>query len=141
VPSAPIEELRLLSRLDRNTMVALGAVLSAAGIAFGCREAAPVAIYGAPAPPEQVQPAPSAAPPPAAPAPSDTTVMVPAPSASASVMVPAPSASASVAPSKPPKPRASSQPFAPATAYGVPPRMGPPGGVAPVAPFKPDTKQ
>lgn len=80
--SEPVEELRLLSRLDRNTMVALGAVLSAAGIALGCREAAPIAIYGAPAPPEQMQPAPSAAPPPVAPAASDSPVLAPVPSAS-----------------------------------------------------------
>ena len=108
----PVEELRLLSRLDRNTMVALGAVLSAAGIALGCREAAPVAIYGAPAPPEQVQPAPSAAPPPEA--------------------RPAPSAVKPLSPSAPP--------LAPAAAYGAPPPLRPPGGVAPNTPLKPDTE-
>ena len=133
-----------MSRLDRNTMVALGAVLSAAGIALGCREAAPVAIYGAPAPPEQVQPAPSAAPPHEAPTSTSTTAMAPAPSAatapapsavpSARVPLPAPTAL------KPAKPAASAQPFAPAAAYGAPPRMGPPGGLAPTPPPKPDPK-
>jgi len=55
----PIEELRLLTRLDRSRLAALGAVLSAAGIVIGCREAPPVAVYGAPASPAD---APSAAP-------------------------------------------------------------------------------
>jgi hypothetical protein len=143
--SEAVEELRLLSRLDRSTMVALGAVLSAAGIALGCREAAPVAIYGAPAPPEQVQPVPSAAPPPAAPTSTDATVLAPAPSTSTSASpapvttAPAPTPAPTLA-VKPAKPPASARPLAPAAAYGAPPSMGPPGGVAPVAPLKPGTQ-
>ncbi|HEX2872194.1 MAG TPA: hypothetical protein VHP33_13075 [Polyangiaceae bacterium] len=112
-----VAELRLLSRLDRNTMVALGAVLSAAGIVLGCREAvAPVAVYGAPATPNQVQEptAPPGSASPLEPLPPDQPPgdQPPAPS-------PAPVA-----------PTASAAPgFPPAAAYGAPPSMGP--GIAP----------
>jgi len=141
--SEPVEELRLLSRLDRNTMVALGAVLSAAGIALGCREAAPVAIYGAPATPEQVQPAPSAVPPTPSPADSDSTALAPAASTAPPAASTAPPAASTAPPPPPPapthatkpaKPRASAQPLAPAAAYGAPPSMGPRDGLMPMKP-------
>jgi hypothetical protein len=47
--SEPLTELRLLTRLDRSRLVALGALLSAAGIALGCREQKVVMVHGAPA--------------------------------------------------------------------------------------------
>lgn len=130
-PMVAIEELRLLSRLDRHRMVALGAVLSAAGIALGCREA-PVAIYGAPAAaPHEVTSGAPPAPPVLEPAPSASE---PAPPVSASA---APHASTAPAPvpapthASKPQPTASSRPFPPAAAYGAPPSMLPAPGIAP----------
>jgi len=114
--SESVAEFRLLSRLDRNTMVALGAVLSAAGIVLGCRETA-MAIYGAPpATPDQVQ-EPTAPPGSATPgelAPPEEPKPPAAPTASATPGVP---------------------PGAPAAAYGAPPSMGP--AVAPMPPSAP----
>jgi hypothetical protein len=118
-----VAELRLLSRLDRNTMVALGAVLSAAGIVLGCREAAaPVAIYGAPATPNEVNSVQE----PAAP-PSSASPLEPLPPD----QPPAEKPPAPPAPSPAPvAPTASAAPgFPPAAAYGAPPSMGP--GIAP----------
>jgi hypothetical protein len=121
----PITELRLVSRLDRSRMVALGALLSAAGIALGCREA-PVAD-APPLPPAETQhEAPAVtAPPPA------SSVSQPAASPSASVAPHAPPAPTHVAP---PKPTASARPFAPAAAYGAPPSMNPLPNIEPRKP-------
>ena len=120
----PVQELRLLTRLDRSRMVALGALLSAAGIALGCREQV-VAVYGAPPTPVLApSAAPSAAPPalevPPAPSASAAAPAAPPPSQSSAVLVPVPKQSAA--------PKATSAPTgAPAAAYGAPPRMPGPG--------------
>jgi hypothetical protein len=74
----PIEELRLLTRLDRSRLASLGAVLSAAGIALGCREP-PVAIYGAPAAPVAPSASGAAPPPPSAPTATPSSALTGAP--------------------------------------------------------------
>lgn len=123
-----IAELRLLTPLDRSRLVALGAVLSAAGIAFGCREPA-VAVYGAPPSDGIVSPAPSTEPPAALPAPSAaaapsaSVVVEPPPAASSSVLVPAPKPTPTAKPA-PTQKRGPDQMLAPA--YGGPPRDLPP---------------
>jgi len=126
MPRDTIAELRLLSPLDRSRLVALGAVLSAAGIALGCREPA-VAVYGAPPSDDLVSPAPSAEPPVTEPAPS----AIAAPSASGVVDAPPAASSSALAPA--PQPTTTAKPApAPTTkrgpdqmlapAYGGPPR-------------------
>ena len=117
-----LSELRLLSRLDRNTMVRLGAVLSAAGIVLGCRETpTPIAIYGAPAPPSEVQE-------PTAP-PGSASPLEPLPPDAPPAEKP-PSEKPPLAPAPPAAPTASAAPgFPPAAAYGAPPSMSP--GIAP----------
>ncbi len=103
--SEPIKELRLLTRLDRSRMVALGAMLSAAGIALGCHEQQVVAVYGAPPSPVHSS---SAAPPTAPPPAGSGSVLAPNPEP-----VPAPTSSGPIG--------------APAAVYGAPPRMPEPG--------------
>lgn len=128
----PVQELRLLTRLDRSAMVKLGAVLSAAGIVLGCHEP-PVAIYGGP--PVPPAPAPSGEPP---------AVLEPAPPASVAAPTPAPSSAASSAPApSPAKPKstatakpANPPPGAPAAAYGAPPMINPGSSIVP-SPSKP----
>lgn len=102
--SEPVAELRLLTRLDRSRLVALGALLSAAGIALGCREQKVVAVYGAP--PSQVGTS-STAPP-----------TVPPPASTGSALVPKPDP-------------APARPGAPVAVYGAPPRMPEPGSRPP----------
>lgn len=127
----PVAELRLLTRLDRGRMVALGAALSAAGIVLGCQQPA-VAIYGGPPVPAPT-PTPSATPtaPPPQMQPSE-------PAPATSVAEPAPSASAPPTPVVvKPKPAPTSKPTnpipgAPAAAYGAPPKMPGPGDSGPV---------
>lgn len=118
-----LAELRLLTPLDRSRWVALGAVLSAAGIALGCREPA-VAVYGAPppSPPEAVSASPSVEPPATQP----SAVGTP----SAVVEPPAPSPSVGPAPTANPAPTAKPAPTQDrrpdprlAPAYGAPPRQ------------------
>lgn len=95
--SEPLEEWRLLTRLDRGRMVAFGAMLSAAGIALGCRqEVGPT--HGAPPPSPPVVAPTSAEPPPPAPTPKQTAT-----------------------------PPTENPPGAPAAAYGAPPAMPGPG--------------
>jgi hypothetical protein len=115
----PIEEFRLLTRLDRDRMVAVGAVLAAAGIALGCREQV-VAVYGAPPNPIEVR---SAAPS-AQPVPPEAPPVAPE-------ATPPPSASAASSPPPTAKPSATarapvSPTGAPVAAYGAPPRMSGP---------------
>jgi hypothetical protein len=122
----------LLTRLDRSRMVALGAVLTAAGIIIGCREPTPAPVYGGP--------------PPQAPEPAAPTT--PSPSASTSLATPAaseaaPPTSASAVPSSPPAPKpqptakakpVNPNPGAPVAAYGAPPKMPGPDGFGPKKP-------
>lgn len=126
----PVAELRLLTRLDRGRMVALGAALSAAGIVLGCQQPA-VAIYGGPPVPVPTPSVAPSAPPPTQPEAQPTSsVAAPAPSASTApksaptpvVVKPTPAPTA-----KPTNPT----PGAPAAAYGAPPKMPGPGDLGP----------
>lgn len=114
-----VAELRLLNRLDRGQLVALGAVLSAAGIALGCREQPVASVYGAP---PTVMETPSAEP-----------SATPAPTSSGTVLEPSPAPSSSAAAPPPTALKPSPSPtFTPVPAYGAPPRPTP--DIAPVPP-------
>ena len=116
--SEPIAELRLLTRLDRSRLVALGALLSGAGMALGCHEQKVVAVYGAPPSPVGTS---SSAPP-----------TVPPPAGSGSALVPnaqsapAPTSQPTAAPTTPRAPIG-----APVAVYGAAPPLPEPGSELP----------
>jgi hypothetical protein len=114
--SEPVEELRWLTPLDRLRMASLGAVLSAAGFALGCREP-PVVTNPSPVAPVDVAPStpPSVVAPPAPVYGAPPHPVVVAPSSSASSRSPSP-------PKLAPTTRAPTEPpGAPVAAYGAPP--------------------
>ena len=110
----PLEEWRLLTRLDRLGLISLGAVLSAAGIAIGCHEPPTASDGGAPSAVESTTAISSAEPPVVPPT---SALSVPTP---ATPLPPAPSSSAvGPKPAVTAKPK-SSAPLSAVAAYGAP---------------------